>query len=150
MEEKIVFECTNITCSYLDLHWNYKSDQNSIKSYKIYQKEGGDHYLTNYWYFQQVYEGKDTNLEIKNLKPNTNYIFKLEINLEDSYETKIISAKTLKAPFAIVSEKSLEIANGEITESRDKIQENQKNIIKNCSKLIFEENDDNVIKGIFD
>ena len=150
MEEKIVFECSNITCSYLDLHWNYKSDQNSIKSYKIYQKEGGDHYLTNYWYFQQVYEGKDTNLEIKNLKPNTNYTFKLEINLEDSYETKIISAKTLKAPFAIVSEKSLEIANGEIIESRDKIQENQKNIIKNCSKLIFEENDDNVIKGIFD
>ena len=150
MEEKIVFECTNITCSYLDLHWNYKSDQNSIKSYKIYQKEGGDHYLTNYLYFKLVYEGKDTNLEIKNLKPNTNYTFKLEINLEDSYETKIISAKTLKAPFAIVSEKSLEIANGEITESRDKIQENQKNIIKNCSKLIFEENDDNVIKGIFD
>ena len=150
MEEKITFECSNITCSYLELHWNYKSDQNSIESYKIYQKEGGNHYLTNYLYFKPVYEGKDTNLEIKNLKPDTNYTFKLEINLKDSYETKIIGAKTLKAPYAIVSEKSLEITNGEITEDRDKIQEYQKNIIKNCSKLIFEENDNNVLKGIFD
>ena len=107
MEEKIIFECRNITCSYLELHWNYKSDQNSIESYKIYQKEGGNHYLTNYLYFKPVYEGKDTNLEIKNLKPDTNYTFKLEINLKDSYETKIIGAKTLKAPYAIVSEKSL-------------------------------------------
>ena len=53
MEEKIIFECRNITCSYLELHWNYKSDQNSIESYKIYQKEGGNHCLTNYWHIKQ-------------------------------------------------------------------------------------------------
>ena len=43
-------------------------------------------WVKNYLYFKPVYEGKDTNLEIKNLKPDTNYTFKLEINLEDSYE----------------------------------------------------------------
>ena len=82
-------------------------------------------------------------------KPDTNYTFKLEINLKDSYETKIISTKTLQASYAIISEKSLEITNGEITEYWDKIQDNQKNIIKNGSKLILEDNDDNVSKGIF-
>ena len=148
MVENITFECKNITCCSLELNWFYKSS--TINSYKIYQKEGGNHYLTNYWYFQVIYEGKDTKLEIRNLKPNQEYTFKLEINTKESRETKIIVTKTLKAPPAIISDKSLEIANGEITEEKSRLEDYQKNMIKNCSKLIFGDNDDNVLLGVFD
>ena len=148
MVENITFECKNITCCSLELNWFYKSS--TINSYKIYQKEGGNHYLTNYWYFQVIYEGKDKKLEIRNLKPNQEYTFKLEINTKESRETKIIVTKTLKAPPAIISDKSLEIANGEITEEKSRLEDYQKNMIKNCSKLIFGDNDDNVLLGVFD
>lgn len=148
MVENITFECKNITCCSLELNWFYKSS--TINSYKIYQKEGGDHYLTNLWYFEVIYEGKDIKLEIRNLKPNQEYTFKLEINTKESRETKKIVTKTLKAPPAIISDKSLEIANGEITEEKGRLGDYQKNIIQNCSKLIFGDNDDNVLLGVFD
>ena len=152
MAEDIIFESKNITCCSLELHWKYNSkEKDCIYSYKVYQKEGGDHYLTNYWYFQEVYKGQDTNYEAINLKQDQNYTFKLEIIKNESVVTsKNIGAKTLKIPPGIVSEKSLEIYNGEITDPKEKIQDRQKNIVQNCSKLIFSENDDNVLKGVFD
>ena len=117
MDDEIIFEVKNISCFSLELHWKFNSkEKNCIDSYKIYQKEGGDHYLTNYWYFTQIYEGKDTNIEIKNLKKEQQYTFKLEINRKGLKGlNKTISVNTLKAPHAIVSEKSLEIVNGEIS-----------------------------------
>ena len=130
MSEDIIFEAKNITCCSLELHWEYNSkEKDCIDSYTIYQKEGGNHYLTNYWYFQKVYEGQETNYEVINLKQQQNYTFKLEINKNGNIvSSKIIVVKTLKIPPGIVSEKSLEIFNGEITDLREKA----KNY---CSKL---------------
>ena len=152
MSEDIIFEAKNITCCSLELHWEYNSkEKDCIDSYKIYQKEGRSHIIANYWYFQKVYEGQETNYEVINLKQQQNYTFKLEINKNGNIvSSKIIEVKTLKIPPGIVSEKSLEIFNGEITDLREKIQDRQKTIVQNCSRLIFTENDDNVLKGIFD
>ena len=148
--EKITFICAQRTCCSVELHWNYNSKENEvIKSYKIYQKEGGNHYLTNYWYFQEIYSGTNTCLEINNLKQNQNYTFKLEVIKKDSTESKIIEVKTLIAPYAILSENSLKIANGEIVDEKDKLQDFQQGIIQNCSKLIFEDKLDNVLEGDF-
>lgn len=149
MAESITFEAKNINCFSLELNWS-GCKSNNVDSYKIYQKEGGNHYITNYWYFQKIYEGKNTHLEITNLKQNQNYTFKLEINGNESIYPIIIETKTLKAPYAVISDKSLEIANGEITEDRGKIEDFQKNIIKNCSKLAFGGNDENILIGVFD
>lgn len=152
MDDEIIFESRNVTCCSLELHWKFNSKKKDcFDSFKIYQKEGGDHYLANWWYFTQIYEGKDTNIKLTNLKKNQNYTFKLEINRKDLKAlSKNIKVKTLIAPYAIISEKSLEIVNGEITEVKDKINDRKKNIVQNCSKLIFSENDDNILKGVFD
>ena len=152
MAESKTFKAINITCCSLELIWSGCKDSN-VKSYKISQREGSNGFLStfsNYWYFQKIYEGKNTHLEITNLKQNQDYTFKLEINANESTDSIIIEAKTLKAPYAIISDKSLEIANGEITEDRGKIEEFQKNIIKNCSKLVFGGNNENILVGIFD
>lgn len=65
-------------------------------------------------------------------------------------ESKIFKVKTLKlSPPAILSEQSIEKSNGHFIEEKDKLSDFQKEIIKNCSKLIFEENDKNKLKGDF-
>ena len=151
--EEINFKPENVSCFSLELHWSYNSkEKNDIDNYKIYQKEGGDHYFTNYLYFEQIYEGKKTDLKIKNLKQNQQYTFKLEIiRKEKKSLTKNIVVNTLKVPSAFISIQSLEITNGgKIIKDKERLQERQKNIIGNCSQLIFSENDDNVLKGSFD
>ena len=46
MSEDIIFESKNITCCSLELHWEYNSkEKDCIDSYKIYQKEGGNHFI---------------------------------------------------------------------------------------------------------
>ena len=85
------------------------------------------------------------------MKPNKTYIFKLRIYKSKKYIKKIkIEVTTLNAPLAILSKYSEEIANGKNIQFKDKLTESQIKIINNCSKLIFEENDKNIIRGNFD
>ena len=49
----------------------------------------------------------------------------------------------------MLSEKSVEIKNGDFQEQKDKITDYEKDIIKNCSKLIFDESNENILKGVF-
>ena len=46
------FHFVNLNCCSLELHWNYtkKVDKkDSLDSYELYQREGENHFLTNYW-----------------------------------------------------------------------------------------------------
>lgn len=123
--EEINFKPENVSCFSLELHWSYNSkEKNDIDNYKIYQKEGGDHYFTNYLYFEQIYEGKKTDLKIKNLKQDQQYTFKLEIiRKEKKSLTKNIVVNTLKVPSAFISKQSLEITNGgKIIKDKERLQ----------------------------
>ena len=141
------FKYSKLTCCSVELHWNYKNNE----SYEIYQKEGGDHFITNPIYFKKIYEGQKANFEVINLKSNQEYAFKLKKIKGKSSEEKIIVIKTLNSPYAILSEKSDEIAiDKKIKINNNNISELQQRIIKNCARLNFVENNDNVIKGSFD
>ena len=81
----------------------------------------------------RIYEGESTSYEVINLKPNQTYCFKLKINKTNSTIKKEISVKTLISPHAILSEKSVEIANGKQFDNVKKvILDFQKKFIKNC------------------
>ena len=145
MEEKeFVFE--NLTCCSIEFFWkdrNKENDANNSYDYQLYQKEDKNRTL--------IYEGKDTRFEVINLKPNTKYIFKLKtLKSQKCIEKKKIEVTTLKAPSAILSENSDQTAIGEGIEKTENLIESQKKIINACNKLIFEEKDDNIIKGDFD
>ena len=138
-ENKLTFKCENLTCCSLEFHWSY-GDKNpkNIYTYKLYLKEGGDHYITNYLYFTPIYEGYETNYESINLKPNQEYTFKLEVTKDSQvikYET--MTVKTLISPNYIISEKSIKIANGEKLENETDLNDDKIKILKICNKLIF-------------
>ena len=131
----INFYSENVGCCSLELHWNYSPKKEEKKkidniSYELYQKEGGNHYITNLIYFKNIYTGKDTSNEVINLKPNQLYTFKLKMIKEEENLEKVIEVKTLFGPPAILSEDSVEKANGGIIEEKDKISNFQKQIIK--------------------
>lgn len=90
MEKNAMFRYDNLTCYSLSLHWdNIPKENERIKSFILYKKEGGDHYLTNLFYFEKIYECTNEKCyEVKNLKPYTKYAFKLEIKKEESNDTK--------------------------------------------------------------
>ena len=139
------FSYKNLTCCTVVIYWkdiNKEKNINESHNYELYIQEDKEPHL--------IYRGKKTEFEVINLKPKKTYIFKLKIIKENKYiYKKTISVITCEAPHAIISEHSDKIANGENINIIDNITENQKNIINNCSKLIFEEKDDNIIKGNF-
>lgn len=144
MEDK-EFYLKNISCCSAELHWkdkNKEKDANDSYEYKLKQKEGNN--------FIEIYRGKENKFEVTNLIPNKDYTFKLKI-LESKkiISQMIINIKTLNPPLAILSEKSDEIANGKNTDFVDKLTNSQIDIMNNCSKLIFS-NEENVVKGDFD
>ena len=139
------FSYKNLTCCTVVIYWkdiNKEKNINESHNYELYIQEDKEPHL--------IYRGKKTEFEVINLKPKKTYIFKLKIIKENKYiYKKTISVITCEAPHAIISEHSDKIANGENINIIDNTTENQKNIINNCSKLIFEEKDDNIIKGNF-
>ena len=145
MEEKEL-DYKNLTCCSLELSWkdrNKEKGANDPYEYNLYKKEEKQNIL--------IYSGKDTRFEVINLKPNKSYIFKLKIIKSKKYIEKIkVQITTLKGPTAILSENSDQIAIGKKIDLTDNIIDSQIKIINNCSKLIFEENDINSIKGVFD
>ena len=81
---------------------------------------------------------------------NPNFFFLPKYKIYYSSEIKGEFNNTLNAPLAILSKYSEEIANGKNIQFKDKLTDSQIKIINNCSKLIFEENDKNIIRGNFD
>ena len=146
-KEKNVFYEKNATCCSLELYWidkNKEKDDNDSYDYQIYQIGKKNDYVN-------IYNGKNTNYQVENLEPNIVYIFILNIIKGGEIILKRdIKIKTLESPQAILSENSFKIANGEKIEYKYNLSDSQKNIIKNCSKLIFEGNNEDILIGNFD
>ena len=84
-------------------------------------------------WFKEIYKGKNLNFEVKGLKSNQTYTFKLKVMREGnlvSEEIKTIKTK-IKAilPNIYCGEKN--------DESKNKLSDFQAKIIKNCCALIF-------------
>ena len=143
MEEKD-FYYKNLSCCSLILCWTHENkdkDDNNYYEYVIYKNDDA------------IYKGKDTSYKVINLKSNKEYIFKLQILKNGKFinenEKKLI-VKTLKSPIAILSERSVEISNGKEIKETNELSESQKEIIRNCSKLIYGKNKEDFIQGNFD
>ena len=140
----------NLTCCSLELEWSYNpKDKNEVESYELFQREDGNNILTNFFMFNSIYKGNKTNYEVINLKPNQNYTFKIVVNKKESKDDKIIEVKTKRAPHAMLSINSLEIENLEFKQNKFELNDFQKKIIANCSKLNYEENNENILDGTF-
>ena len=145
-----MFYADKISCFSLELHWKKDNKSNDI-SYEVHQREGEDNSLTNIFRFQKIYQGSNNNYKVTDLKPDETYTFKLKkIKSGKSVKETFTTVKTLICPKAVLSEKSIEIANnGGNVDFKNDLSDAQKKLIRICSKLNFEENDTNVIKGDF-
>jgi len=143
--DNINFYHDQLTCCSLMLHWT-EVDEANLKSCELFKKEEG--FFNSY---EKIYEGESTSYEVINLKPNQTYCFKLIINKTNSTIKKEISVKTLISPHAILSERSVDIANGKQFDNVERvIPDFQKQFIKNCAKLIFEDKTETSVKADFD
>ena len=142
VDNDFYFRAENISCCSLELLWkdkNREENANNSYEYKLYKNDN------------KIYQGKNTSFEVIDLNPNETYTFKIKImKSEKQTDVKAIHVTTLKAPISLISENSIKVANGENIKYNNELSEIQKNIIKNCSKLIFDENEKNLIKGNFD
>ena len=149
------FDFEQLTCCSLILHWKV-SDETNLKSFELYQREGDLNFVQKaFSSYDKIYEGNNNTYELINLKPNQVYDFKLKIIKTNSMNEKEISVKTLKSPHAILSEKSVEVANEDGSEQIIKLASHdildyQMKLIKNCAKFLFEENNEYLVKGDFD
>ena len=145
-----IFYTDKISCFSLELHWKKDNKSNDI-SYEVLQREGEDNSLTNIFKFQKIYQGSNNNYIVTDLKPDETYTFKLKkIKSGKSVKETFTTVKTLICPKAVLSEKIIEIANnGGNVDFKNDLSDAQKKLIRICSKLNFEENDTNVIKGDF-
>ena len=141
VDNDFYFRAENISCCSLELLWkdkNREENANNSYEYKLYKNDN------------KIYQGKNTSFEVIDLNPNETYIFKIKImKSEKQTDVKAIHVTALKAPISLISENSIKVANGENIKYNNELSEIQKNIIKNCSKLIFDENEKNLIKGNF-
>ena len=140
----------NVTCCSVELHWtdkNKKKNNIDFYEYELFQKEDDGQPIN-------IYSGKDINYEAFNLKPNKHYLFTLNIIKDKNrIENKKIKIKTLESPQGIISKNSFKLSKNEKLEYHFNLSNSQKNIIKNCCKLIFDEdkdNKENIIIGDFD
>ena len=141
------FFCKNLNCCSLELCWkncDKEKKENDSYDYEILQREKGCEYI-------QIYFGKDRFCEAINLIPNKEYIFKLNIKKDgERILKKKLNIITSNSPLAILSINSFKIANKEKIENNNFIlSESQKNIINICSKLISEQNEDDIMIGNF-
>ena len=142
------FYYDNLTCCSLTLHWQKIPNDNIV--YKLEQKEGGNNIITNLFCFEEIYNGHDNIFEVFNLKPNQLYTFKLTFKIGNEKKEFVKEVTTLISPPSILSEKSVDIANKKSFETiTNNLNDYQTSIIKDCSKLIFEKKQENVLKGYF-
>ena len=113
--DDINFHHDQLTFCSLMLHWT-EEDKDNLKSFELFKKEEG--FFNDY---EKIYEGESTSYEVINLKPNQTYCFKLKINKTNLTIKKEISVKTLVSPHAILSAKSVEIANGKQFDNVEKV-----------------------------
>ena len=143
----IDFNYRNLSCCSVELYWNVKRNKQNINvpyEYSLKQKDG----LFSY---KEIYQGDNTSYEVMDLKPKEEYTFRISImESGKSIKSKTITVTLLNSPHAIISENSVKIANGEECNYINNLSKDKKGIINNCSKLIFEENNENIIKGDFD
>ena len=139
------FYVENLSCCSLELHWRDKNNEensNNSYEYELYAKGQNK---------ELIYKGKHNNFLVEDLKPNKSYKFRLKIFKSGEFiEKRKIDATTLNSPIAILSQKSIDIANGSYIYYSNTINDFQIKIINNCSKLIFNEKDENIIKGDFE
>ena len=137
----------NIECCSFELYWRKKTqdkDTNISYEYELKQKEKGGNY-------EIIYNGKESFFEVINLKPESTYNFQLIIFKNNSkIESVETIVETLKSPSAILSEDSFEIAENNEKRQTIALSESFEDIINNCSKLIFEEKNENIIIDHFD
>ena len=142
------FVSKNLTCCSVELDWKNVFDDNLNNNniyYELEQKESNVIFSSS-----KIYEGQDTNYEAINLLPDTEYIFTLTILRNNkTIGEKKTCIKTHKSPVAILSQDSINIANGTKKNYSNNLNDLKNNIIQFCSKLIFVENDQNVLKGDF-
>jgi len=141
------FFCKNLNCCSLELYWencDKEKKENDSYDFEILKREKGCEYI-------QIYFGKDRFCEAINLIPNKEYIFKLNIKKDgERILKKKLNIITSNSPLAILSINSFKIANKEKIENNNFIlSESQKNIINICSKLISEQNEDDIMIGNF-
>ena len=140
------FEGKNITCCSAELYWennDKEKDEDDSLEYEVLQREKGYNYV-------EIYYGKGKYYEAINLNPNRIYIFKLNVKIDgERIFKKKINALTLNSPKAILSINTFKNANKEKIEYNYTLSESEKNIITNCYKLIFAENNDDIIIGNF-
>ena len=142
------FYYDNLTCCSLTLHWKKIPNDNIF--YKLEQKEGGNNIITNLFSFKEIYNDHDNIFEVFNLKPNQLYTFKLTFKIGNEKKEFVKEVTTLISPPSILSEKSVDIANKKSFETiKNNLNDYQTSIIKDCSKLIFEKKQENVLKGYF-
>ena len=150
----IDFYFENLCFFSVELYWKDKNtDKNSINiyEYELYQKEGNDNFITNYFLFKKIYKGNNTSFKVTKLNPNETYTFKLNVlKGEEIINEKKITITTLYHSSALISENSIKIAKGEIIKYNNQLTKSNEKIIKNCSKLIFSKNDGIAINGDFD
>ena len=136
MEDEFYYR--NLSCCSVEICWRDFSEEENIL-YELYQNK------------DLIYQGNNTSYEVINLNPKEEYIFKLKTKRKgEVLKENKIQIKTLNAPKAIISERSVKIANGESINKTNKLTDQQERIIKNCSNLIFDDKYDNIIKGNFD
>ena len=137
----------NIECCSLELTWRKKikdKETNISYEYELKQKEKGENY-------EIIYNGKETFFEVINLNPQSTYNFQLIIFKNNSkIESVETIVETLKSPSAILSEDSFEIAENNEKRQKIALSKSFEDIINSCSKLIFEEKNENIIIGHFD
>ena len=135
------------TCCSVVLSWEkYTSSNGKDIKFKLYQNKSTS--ILGIKEFDIIYEGTDYFFEVKELNPNTYYTFKLEIkaNNRNTIE-EVIEIKILFFPSALLSKESLEITNVKRTEIKKNISDEVKKIIGYCSKIIYDNNESNKIKG---
>ena len=136
MEDEFYYR--NLSCCSVEICWRDFSEEENIL-YELYQNK------------DLIYQGNNTSYEVINLNPKEEYIFKLKTKRKgEVLKENKIQIKTLNSPKAIISERSVKIANGESINKTNKLTDQQERIIKNCSNLIFDDKYENIIKGNFD
>ena len=148
MEENYIIY-KNLTCCSVELFWK-EINNDILDYYELFQREGQGNLITKSFGNELIYKGQNTSHEVINLKPNQEYKFTLKIYMKpkDIQEDSILLTTKI-APLAILSPKSIQIANREKVEYDNNLTDSQKYIIQNCIKIVLEDETYCMLKGYF-
>ena len=141
MEEDFYYN--NLSFCSLNLFWKDQNNENDNSyEYELYQQEKEE---------ILIYEGKKTKYRTINLEPKKEYTFILRILKNGKkIDEKVQKIKTLNSPVAILAKNSLKLENNNIINNENELSKDKKEIISNCSKIIFDKKDEDILKGDFD